>query len=312
MAQNCYTRELMNAPDQRETHMFKVIGTDGKEYGPVSDNQVRLWVAQGRLNAQSKIRPEGAQEWKSIGESPELGVALPPDPPPVAASGSSTGSVSGLAIASLVLGVVGPATAGLTGVAGLILGIIALVKISKSQGRLRGTGLAVAGICVSGVMLLLLPIMAALLLPALAKAKSRAQSIQCMNNVKQLNLALIMYANDHKDVLPPADEWCDLIKPYTGGSEVMYHCVAQPQGRCSYSFNASLSNRKVTEITAPARTVLIFSSAEGWNQSGGSENVKPHQHGGRVVSLGFADGHAELQSPNRMTSLDWEPPAPEK
>jgi hypothetical protein len=290
--------------------MYRVIGSDGKEYGPVSEEELRLWLAQGRLTAESKIKAEGTQEWKRIGEWPRLGALVSGPVPPLATPGAGTPVVSGLAIASFVLGVLGIVTAGLAGIAGLILGILALVKISRSQGRLGGSGLAIAGICVSGAMLLLLPIMAAILLPALAKAKTRAQSIHCMNNVKQLNLALIMYANDHNGVLPPADQWCDLIKPYTGGSEAMYHCPApgQPQGRCSYAFNASLGNRRVEDITVPARTVLIFSSAEGWNHSGGVQSATTHNHPKGFASLGYSDGHAQVLPYDQLKSLEWGPP----
>ena len=77
-------------------------------------------------------------------------------------------------------------------VVGLILGIVALVKINNSQGQLRGLTAAIVGIVLSALMVLMLPIMAAMLVPALSRAKIKAQSVQCMNHVKQLNLALMM------------------------------------------------------------------------------------------------------------------------
>jgi hypothetical protein len=46
-------------------------------------------------------------------------------------------------------------------------------------------------------------IMAGLTLPALAKAKSKAQSISCVNNLKQMGLAARIYASDHNDAYPP-------------------------------------------------------------------------------------------------------------
>jgi prepilin-type N-terminal cleavage/methylation domain-containing protein/prepilin-type processing-associated H-X9-DG protein len=51
------------------------------------------------------------------------------------------------------------------------------------------------------VVIAIIAILAALLLPALGRAKQRAQAIQCMNNYKQLTLAWIMYAGDNNDVL---------------------------------------------------------------------------------------------------------------
>ena len=52
------------------------------------------------------------------------------------------------------------------------------------------------------VVIAIIAILAALLLPALAKAKSKAQGIACLNNGKQLGLAWLMYADDNNGYLP--------------------------------------------------------------------------------------------------------------
>jgi prepilin-type N-terminal cleavage/methylation domain-containing protein/prepilin-type processing-associated H-X9-DG protein len=52
------------------------------------------------------------------------------------------------------------------------------------------------------VVIALIAILAALLMPALAKAKSKGQSISCLNNTRQLGLAWLLYADDHGDRLP--------------------------------------------------------------------------------------------------------------
>ena len=52
------------------------------------------------------------------------------------------------------------------------------------------------------VVIAIIAILAALLLPALAKAKAKAAQIQCVNNVKQLSYAFVMYVNDNQDIFP--------------------------------------------------------------------------------------------------------------
>jgi hypothetical protein len=64
--------------------MFMIIGGDGKEYGPVTADQVRAWMAAGRANLATKVKQVGTDQWKPISEVPEIagppalgGVAAP-------------------------------------------------------------------------------------------------------------------------------------------------------------------------------------------------------------------------------------------
>jgi prepilin-type N-terminal cleavage/methylation domain-containing protein len=55
------------------------------------------------------------------------------------------------------------------------------------------------------VVIAIIAILAALLLPALARAKDKAIRISCMNNLKQMNIAFTVYANDNREKLPLGD-----------------------------------------------------------------------------------------------------------
>ncbi|HTS19693.1 MAG TPA: GYF domain-containing protein [Verrucomicrobiae bacterium] len=56
--------------------MYKIIGADGSEYGPVTIDQLRQWIREGRANARTKAQAEGATEWKTLSELAEFADAL--------------------------------------------------------------------------------------------------------------------------------------------------------------------------------------------------------------------------------------------
>jgi len=60
--------------------MYKIIGADGKEYGPVSAELLRDWIQQGRVSLQTQARLEGSTDWKPLSGFPEFAAAtnLPP------------------------------------------------------------------------------------------------------------------------------------------------------------------------------------------------------------------------------------------
>lgn len=71
--------------------MFTIIGADGKEYGPVSADKLREWIASGRANAQTQARRDGEAAWSTLGSLPEFSSAFAA-PPPRADAGSRTPS----------------------------------------------------------------------------------------------------------------------------------------------------------------------------------------------------------------------------
>jgi TM2 domain-containing membrane protein YozV len=90
--------------------MYKIIGVDGQQYGPVSAEEIRRWIAGNRVKAQTLAQMEGASEWKPLGSfsefAPELKVMPPPMvPPPTVASRASSKIPAG--ICGILLGSLG-------------------------------------------------------------------------------------------------------------------------------------------------------------------------------------------------------------
>ncbi|MDR3459098.1 MAG: GYF domain-containing protein [Verrucomicrobiae bacterium] len=63
---------------------YHVIGGDTKEYGPIWAEDIRNWIAEGRLNAQSLAKGEGETAWRTLGSFPEFAEALKTAPPTTA------------------------------------------------------------------------------------------------------------------------------------------------------------------------------------------------------------------------------------
>ncbi len=109
---------------------------------------------------------------------------------------------SGMAIASLVCGILGICLV-LPAPVGLLLGIMAIRQINGSSGAIGGKGLAIGGLATSGVgMIACLGISASMLLPALARAKAKANRVKCVNNIGNVYKAGLAFAQDNGERLP--------------------------------------------------------------------------------------------------------------
>ena len=73
--------------------MYKIIGGDGKEYGPVTTEQLRQWLREGRANAHTKVQAEGSTEWKPVSAFPEFTDLAAPPSPPVAVNPTNVGEL---------------------------------------------------------------------------------------------------------------------------------------------------------------------------------------------------------------------------
>ena len=142
--------------------MYKIIGTDGGEYGPVDAAQLRQWIAEGRANAQTPSLAAGAPEWKPLGTLLEFaGQFAPPAPPLIGpAPGTAAGpgrKTNSFATAGLIFGILSVTTCccGCAfNILGLTFSLIGLSQINRYPERYEGRGLAIAGLILSVASLL--------------------------------------------------------------------------------------------------------------------------------------------------------------
>ncbi len=141
---------------------------------------------------------------------------------------------SGLAITSFVLGILTFFTLGITAIPAIILGIMALVKIRKNAGQLKGKGLAIAGIAVTAALLL---IIVSTILSALFRVKPIAQRMNCGSNISSLGKVMIVYCSDNNGMYPTPSKWCDLLLEHADATKYQFRCPGASKGPCNYAMN---------------------------------------------------------------------------
>jgi hypothetical protein len=142
--------------------MYKIIGADQKEYGPIAAEQIRQWVAEGRLNGLSKIQVEGSGVWRQLRDMPEFSALLPRSPQPINLGATSQPSPAAAPSNNPLAGwALGTGIASLTccpllifSPISIVLGVMALSRIKQHPNQ-GGRGLAIAGIVLGCISLLM-------------------------------------------------------------------------------------------------------------------------------------------------------------
>jgi len=139
--------------------MYKIIGADGKEYGPVSGEQLRRWIAEGRVESRTPVFAHGATDWNFAGLLPEFANCFAP--PPAGRAPGHLRQTNSSATTGLICGI-------LTWVSccfccgfpfsllGLVFSVIGLAQINRHPELYEGRGQAIAGLVLSLSSLLLI------------------------------------------------------------------------------------------------------------------------------------------------------------
>lgn len=183
------------------------------------------------------------------------------------------------------------------------------------------------------VVIAIIAILAGLMLPALSKAKERAKGIQCLNHLRQIGLASVLYADDHSDALPRSQHqgqsWVATLQPYAGGTN-LWRCNSDTNRTRSYSYaindfllppqaggNAK-DYSKSTAVPSPTETLFMTECADRYASSdhfhfadpddgdystnGFPKEVAVHRHSVGANYI-FVDGHVEHRTWKRVQPL---------
>ena len=107
---------------------------------------------------------------------------------------------SATAIWGFVLGTLGLLTCGLTSIPGLILSIIGTVKTKNPENGLKGHGMAVSGIVLSGVAMLAGPVIASIALPVFMQTGKYMERVEAQQTAVQLYGAMRNYFSEYKQM----------------------------------------------------------------------------------------------------------------
>lgn len=221
-------------------------------------------------------------------------------PSPVAVA-----KTSGMAIAALVCGILGFGCF-VGSILGIIFACIAFGKIRNSQGRIMGKGLATGGLVVSIVFLIVqlaaMPVVLAILMPALGRARELAErehnldqiaelgrEIQCRQNLLQIGNAIALYLNDFEERMPP--DLAVLMETEDLAAKVLVCPLAPDEvSRDSYIYRgADLS------VASPTDMILAYESLDTHH---GRRNVL--FVGNKVESLDENSFFQAIEEDNRM------------
>ena len=125
----------------------------------------------------------------------------------------------------------------------------------------------------------------------------------CRSNLDSLGRALVVYASQHSNEYPTAEEWCDLLAEGDYAGDKQFVCMVAKmsgyQGRSHYAMNPDCG------ANSSADTVLLFETKGGWNQHGGPEILATENHKRKGCNILFNNGHVEFVPSSELSQLKW-------
>jgi hypothetical protein len=140
---------------------YKIIGEDGKEYGPISGELLRRWIAEGRAESRTPVFVDGAKEWNFVGLLPEFANYFSKTTPPAGLPPARLRQTNSSATTGLICGIMSWVLFCCCGgfpfnLLGLVFSLIGLSQINRHPELYEGRSQAIAGLVLSIASLLLI------------------------------------------------------------------------------------------------------------------------------------------------------------
>ena len=184
------------------------------------------------------------------------------------------------------------------------------------------------------VVIAIIAILAGLILPALSRAKGKARSIECLNNLKQIGVAVELYVDDQDGRLPQSqhntNSWVASLQPYFGGITKVKVCPKDPRASSvntnqiySYAMNDFLLRQpagsalpdmsRQSSLPSPSDTLFMTEFADGYAGSGDhfhfadldDDNYSPTAFASQVAVLRHQGGANYLFVDSHVDRLTW-------
>ncbi len=170
------------------------------------------------------------------------------------------------------------------------------------------------------VVIAIIAILAAILFPVFAKAREKARTNTCMNQQRQIALAMQMYAQDNGQKLPNAKTWVNQLVTSAGLDQKILDCptlthtgtLSEPD--YMYVAGSFLSDTALGDIKSPVDAPLLTdlknpaSNAGGYIKDAGANDLNkavaqtdPRHNNAAVVA--FVDGHVSIVNANKVNGL---------
>lgn len=203
-------------------------------------------------------------------------------------------STSKAAVWSLVIGILIVPLGPIAPIAAILLATIALTRIRRSAGQVRGKGLAIAGLVVG---LIGIPVSVFILVLVLIIPGPLPTNVMCANNLKQIGLALTMYESEHDGIYPPSLSKLYENNEYITLDPYIFVCPSSEEDPPEFTDAADIPDVALWGsyvYVPPSPNDRLSTTPVCWDKQPWHVINTPSEHGVQGRNVLYADGHVSF------------------